>query len=182
SYPGFFLEPVLNPGLPGEGAAACPVGHRVSWLDELLDSHHTTYSSISNTRTTQTIGARQSHTTLRTVPGLHSQKLSPSISAATHLPTKIVIISIGINNKDDDPQRNTSKQLSTQTRNILFLNNSLTRHHNTLQPIPQKAFRTGQDHVHWTFPHRPTHPGLLVQRVTFLNTSEPNPAKRINLP
>ncbi|KAF3852868.1 hypothetical protein F7725_006223 [Dissostichus mawsoni] len=60
------LEPVLNPDLPGEGAAACPVGNRISWLEELLDSMILPYSSISNTRTTQTIRARQSHTTLQT--------------------------------------------------------------------------------------------------------------------
>ncbi|KAI9527760.1 hypothetical protein NQZ68_027850 [Dissostichus eleginoides] len=39
-----------------------------------------------------------------------------------------------------------------QTRNILYMNNSLTKHHKTLQPIPQEAFRTGQDHIHWTSP------------------------------
>ncbi|KAJ4948765.1 hypothetical protein JOQ06_020288, partial [Pogonophryne albipinna] len=36
------LEPILNPDLPGEGAAAYPVGNRISWLEELLDSHDTT--------------------------------------------------------------------------------------------------------------------------------------------
>ncbi|KAI4801944.1 hypothetical protein KUCAC02_019810, partial [Chaenocephalus aceratus] len=95
-------------------------------------------------------------------------------------PTKIVIISIGINNKDDDPERTTTKQLNSmkkyaaktfprapiyiplinhsphltpvQTRNILTLNNFVNKNHNTLPTISPETFRTGQDNIHWTPP------------------------------
>ncbi|KAI4800858.1 hypothetical protein KUCAC02_007029, partial [Chaenocephalus aceratus] len=70
-------------------------------------------------------------------------KRTPPIPTA-----KIVIISIGINNKDDDPERTTTKQLNIQTRNILTLNNF----HNTLPTISPETFRTGQDNIHWTPP------------------------------
>ncbi|KAI4785448.1 hypothetical protein KUCAC02_037758, partial [Chaenocephalus aceratus] len=102
-------------------------------------------------------------------------KRTPPIPTA-----KIVIISIGINNKDDDPERTTTKQLNSmtkyaaktfprasiyiplinhspqltpvQTHNILTLNNFLNKNHNTLATISPETFRTGQDNIHWTPP------------------------------
>ncbi|KAK1886078.1 Hydroxyproline dehydrogenase [Dissostichus eleginoides] len=126
-------------------------------------------------------------TTLSRTSSLHQHSPPPQVntvdlsSPSPPIPTaKIVIISIGINNKDDDPHRTTGKQLRSmikhasetfprasiyiplinhspcltqkQKHNIQLINDSLTKHHNTLQPLPQEAFRTTHDNIYWTPP------------------------------
>lgn len=91
---------------------------------------------------------------------------------------KIVIFSIGINNKDQDPRKTTLKQLKTLVRtakstfpnaniyfpllnystqltqeqqdNLKLINDTMFRHCPTLPAIPQDNFITERDNIHWT--------------------------------
>ncbi|KAG7999370.1 hypothetical protein GBF38_000026 [Nibea albiflora] len=91
---------------------------------------------------------------------------------------KVVIFSIGINNKDQDPRQTTIKQLkalfrigkstfpnadiyfpimnfspnltTTQRNNLTLINNTMATHFPILTEIPHDTFHTEKDNIHWT--------------------------------
>ncbi len=91
---------------------------------------------------------------------------------------KIVVFSIGINNKDQDPRQTTTKQLKTlfrqakstfpnadiyypimnfssqltdtQKGNLKLINNIMTTYAPFLTEIPHDTFTTEKDNIHWT--------------------------------
>lgn len=92
--------------------------------------------------------------------------------------TKIVIFSVGLNNKDQDPKQTSIKQLRALSRqaqstfpnatvyfpimnfslnltrqqqdNLKLLNNHIATHYNFLAEIPHDTFQTEPDNIHWT--------------------------------
>lgn len=94
--------------------------------------------------------------------------------------TKILVLSIGINNKDQDPKQTSIKQLKalyrqarttfpnadiyfpimnfsphltqTQQENLKLINNTIATHLPFLAEIPHDTFMTETDNIHWTTP------------------------------
>lgn len=92
--------------------------------------------------------------------------------------TAMVILSVGLNNKDQDPQKTSIKQLrkvvngakavfpnadifvahihfsrslsKLQQTNLTMINNFISTHYNYLPCIPQQHFHTIADGIHWT--------------------------------
>lgn len=92
--------------------------------------------------------------------------------------TGLVVLSIGLNNKDQDPQKTSIKQLrrvvngakiafpnadifvahvhfskslsKTQQYNLTMINNFISTHYNYLPCISQQHFHTTADGIHWT--------------------------------
>ena len=90
----------------------------------------------------------------------------------------IVIFSVGINNRDQDPRQTTIKQLKTlfrlakttfpnadiyfpvinysphltptQQSNLKLVNNTMVTHFPFLAEIPHDTFTTEKDNIHWT--------------------------------
>ncbi|KAI4813656.1 hypothetical protein KUCAC02_002890 [Chaenocephalus aceratus] len=60
-------EKCYGGSFPREGAAICPVGHRIVWFKKLLGGLTTTLQLHLQHRDNRTIGARRRHTILRTV-------------------------------------------------------------------------------------------------------------------
>ena len=94
-----------------------------------------------------------------------------------HPHTKVVVLSVGLNNKDHDPYQTSLKQLSSMNReakttfpnatvyipvinhsphltapqknNIRIMNSYITTHIPTLYEIPADTFHTNRDNIHW---------------------------------
>lgn len=92
--------------------------------------------------------------------------------------TKIVVFSVGLNNRDQDPKQTSIKQLRALSRqaestfpnaivyfpimnfspnltrqqqdNLRLLNNHIATHYNFLAEIPHDTFQTEPDNIHWT--------------------------------
>lgn len=97
---------------------------------------------------------------------------------STNPSVKIVVFSIGINNKDQDPKQTSIKQLKAlyrqaqstfpnadiyfpiinfsprltpqQQANLELINNSIATHLPFLAEIPHDTFHTTDDNIHWT--------------------------------
>lgn len=106
----------------------------------------------------------------------HFQKVLEKTPEHPHV--KIVVLSVGINNKDQDPQKTSTKQLRIvyrraqsvfpnariliplinfslqltreQQHNLNMINNFIASHFPYLALIAMKDFHTGSDTVHWT--------------------------------
>ncbi|KAL7373186.1 hypothetical protein ABVT39_000831 [Epinephelus coioides] len=123
-------------------------------------------------------GHIHSNIQLDSYPGANTYHFLKSCEKTLPNPhVKILIISIGINNKDQDPKQ-TSKQLKalfhlakstfpnadiyfpimnysphltpTQKSNLKLINNTMATHFSILTEIPHDTFKTEKDNIHWT--------------------------------
>lgn len=115
---------------------------------------------------------------LDSYPGAHIYHLLKIMEKAPINPhTKILILSIGLNNRDQDPKQTSIKQLRTlykqatstfpnadiyipkinysrnltpeQQNNLHILNTMITTHFRHLTSIPPEQFNTEKDNIHW---------------------------------
>ena len=106
----------------------------------------------------------------------HFQKVLEKTQVHPH--TEVVVLSVGLNNKDLDPYQTSLKQLGNMYReakstfpnatiyvpiishsplltpqhkqNIKIINSYISKHLPTLYEIPHDAFYTNRDNIHWT--------------------------------
>jgi len=106
----------------------------------------------------------------------HFQKVLEKTDIHSH--TQVVVLSVGLNNKDHDPYQTSLKQLASmhkeakstfpnatiyvpimnhsplltpqQKQNIKIMNGYISTHLPTLFEIPKDSFRTTRDTIHWT--------------------------------